>query len=57
MKREGRFIEDVWGVHLNRDVAMPEVVRAKYDRGAGWMARLQRALTGRRPEAGSIERF
>ncbi len=57
MKREGRFIEDVWGVQLNRDVALPEVVRAKYDRGAGWLARLQRALSGRRPEAGSIERW
>ncbi len=57
MKREGRFIEDVWGVQLNRDVAMPEVVRARYDRGAGWLARLQRVLVGRRAEAGSIERY
>jgi sulfite reductase alpha subunit-like flavoprotein len=57
MKREGRFIEDVWGVQLNRDVALPEVVRAKYDRGAGWMTRLQRALIGRRAEAASIERY
>jgi hypothetical protein len=55
MKREGRFIEDVWGVQLNRDAALPEVVRAKYDRGAGWMARLQRALGGGRPDAGSID--
>ncbi|MBA3325419.1 MAG: nitric oxide synthase oxygenase, partial [Rhodobacteraceae bacterium] len=57
LKREDRFIEDVWGVQLNRDVALPEVVRAKYDRGAGWLARLQRALSGGRAEAGSIERF
>lgn len=57
MKAEGRFIEDVWGVQLNRDVALPEVVRAKYDRGAGWMSRLQRAFGGRRAEAGSIERW
>jgi nitric oxide synthase oxygenase domain/subunit/sulfite reductase alpha subunit-like flavoprotein/hemoglobin-like flavoprotein len=57
MKREGRFIEDVWGVQLNRDVALPEVVRAKYDRGAGWVARLGRAFAGRGAEAGSIERW
>ncbi|MBP7242605.1 nitric oxide synthase oxygenase [Amaricoccus sp.] len=57
MKGEGRFIEDVWGVQLNRDVALPEVVRAKYDRGAGWFARLGRALAGRRGDAGSIERW
>ncbi len=57
MKREGRFIEDVWGVQLNRDVALPELVREKYDRGAGWLARLQRALGGKRPDPASIERF
>jgi len=57
MKREGRFIEDVWGVQLNREVALPEVVRSRYDRGAGWLGRLQRALGGKRAEACSIERF
>lgn len=57
MRREDRLIEDVWGVQLNRDVALPEVVRARYDRGAGWLARLQRALSGRRADAGSIERW
>lgn len=57
MKREDRFIEDVWGVQLNREVALPEVVRAKYDRGAGWFTRLSRALGGRRPEAGAIELY
>ncbi len=55
LKREGRLIEDVWGVQLNRDVALPEMVRAKYDRGAGWLARLQRVLGGRRSDAGAIE--
>jgi sulfite reductase alpha subunit-like flavoprotein len=54
MRREGRYIEDVWGVQLNHDVAMPEVVRSKYDRGATWLSRLQRALTGRRPPGGAI---
>ncbi|MBP7003677.1 MAG: hypothetical protein KBB57_19345, partial [Amaricoccus sp.] len=57
MKRQGRYIEDVWGVQLNRDVALPEVVRAKYDQGAGWLARLGRAFVGRRAEGGSIERL
>ncbi len=57
LKREGRFIEDVWGVQLNRDVALPELVRAKYDRGAGWLARLQRVLGGRRADAGGIEMY
>lgn len=55
MKREDRFIEDVWGVQLNRDVALPEVVRAKYDQGAGWFTRLSRALGARRAEAGAID--
>ncbi len=54
MRAEGRYIEDVWGVQLNRDVALPELVRSKYDRGASWLGRLQRALTGRTPESGSI---
>jgi sulfite reductase alpha subunit-like flavoprotein len=54
MRGEGRLIEDVWGVQLNREVALPEMVRARYDRGARWLARLQRALTGRAPQAGSI---
>jgi nitric oxide synthase oxygenase domain/subunit/sulfite reductase alpha subunit-like flavoprotein/hemoglobin-like flavoprotein len=54
MRAEGRYIEDVWGVQLNRDVAMPEMVRSKYDQGASWFARLQRALTGGAPGGGSI---
>lgn len=57
LKRDGRYIEDVWGVQLNRDVALPEMVRAKYDRGANWFGRLQRALTGRRTQTGSIAHF
>ncbi len=57
MRREGRLIDDVWGVQLNRDVALPEMVRGRYDRGAGWLARLQRALGGGRPHPGAIERF
>ncbi len=57
IKTEGRFVEDVWGVHLNRDTALPEMMKAKYDRGAGWMARLQRALIGGRIDATAIERF
>ena len=42
-------------MQLNRDVALPEVVRAKYDQGAGWFTRLSRALGARRPEAGAID--
>lgn len=57
MRAEGRLIEDVWGVQLNRDVALPEMVRAKYDAGAGWFARLQRALTGKRPDQTAIARY
>jgi sulfite reductase alpha subunit-like flavoprotein len=57
MKAEGRMVEDVWGVQLNRDVALPEMVRAKYDAGAGWLSRLQRALTGRRPDQEAIRRY
>jgi sulfite reductase alpha subunit-like flavoprotein len=57
MKREERFVEDVWGVQLNRDVALPEVVRARYERGANWLARLQHALLGRKAPSGSILRI
>ncbi len=57
MRRSGRFIEDVWGVQLNRDTAMAEVMRARYDRGSTWLGRIGRAITGRRPDQGSIERL
>lgn len=57
LRRDGRYIEDVWGVQLNRDVALPEMVRAKYDRGAGWMIRLQRALSKRKSPNGAIMRL
>lgn len=54
MRREGRLIEDVWGVQLNRDVALTEVVRAKYNSGATWFSRLQRALVGSAPTKTSV---
>ncbi|WP_299132562.1 nitric oxide synthase oxygenase [uncultured Amaricoccus sp.] len=57
LRADGRYIEDVWGVQLNRDVALPEMVRAKYDQGSGWLMRLQRALTGRKPRTGSIVQY
>lgn len=57
MKAEGRYIEDVWGVQLNHALALPEMVRAKYDQGSGWFGRLQRAFGGRAPESGSIRRY
>ena len=57
LRADGRYIEDVWGVQLNREVALPEMVRAKYDQGSGWMTRLQRALIGRRPRTGSIVQY
>ena len=57
MKAEGRYIEDVWGVQLNRAIALPEMVRSRYDRGAGWLGRIQQVLTGRMPDSGSILRY
>jgi sulfite reductase alpha subunit-like flavoprotein len=57
MKAEGRYIEDVWGVQLNRAIALPEMVRSRYDRGAGWLGRIQQVLTGRIPDSGSILRY
>lgn len=56
MKDEGRFIEDVWGVTLNREVAMPEIVQFRYNQGAGWLRRIQRALVGKRSDTDAIER-
>lgn len=57
MKAEGRYIEDVWGVQLNRAIALPEMVRTKYDQGSGWLGRIQQVLTGRLPDSGSILRY
>ncbi|MGY6632778.1 MAG: nitric oxide synthase oxygenase [Alkalilacustris sp.] len=46
MRREGRYIGDIWGVQLNYDIAVPEMVRANYNRGASWLRRLRRSLNG-----------
>lgn len=57
LRESGRYIEDVWGVQLNRTVALPEVVRDRYDQGGGWIRRLSRKLgTGQRTSA-AIERY
>ena len=44
MRKEGRYIGDIWGVQLNYEVAVPELVQAKYNRGAGWLRQLRRSL-------------
>ena len=53
----GRYMEDVWGVQLNRDVALAEVVRDRYDQGAGWLTRLTRKLGTGRPSSSAICRY
>ena len=57
LRESGRYLEDVWGVQLNRSVALPEVVRDRYDQGGGWIRRLTRKLSsGQRVET-AIRRF
>ncbi|CAN5796843.1 hypothetical protein BH23PSE1_BH23PSE1_05010 [soil metagenome] len=57
MRETERYLEDVWGIHLNREVALAEVVREKYDQGAGWLSRLSRVFGARRSEMEAVRRY
>lgn len=57
MRESGRYIEDVWGVQLNRSVALPEVVRDRYDQGGGWIRRLGRKLGAAQRVNPAIRRY
>lgn len=57
MRETGRYMEDVWGVQLNRTVALPEVVRDRYDQGKGWVSRLGRKLSASQWVLPAIRRY
>lgn len=57
LREGGRYMEDVWGIQLNRSVALPEVVREKYDQGGGWVRRLGRKLGANQRVISSIRRY
>ena len=57
MREGGRYIEDVWGVQLNRDLAMAEAEREAYDQGNGWLRRLTRKLGAVRQPSPAIRRY
>ena len=57
MRKEGRYIGDIWGVQLNYDVAVPELVQANYNRGARWLRQLRRSLNRGTGNPGSIRTF
>jgi len=56
LREAGRYLEDVWGVQLHREVMLAEVVREKYDQGSGWLNRLTRAFGARRAYSEAILR-
>jgi sulfite reductase alpha subunit-like flavoprotein len=57
LRDSGRYMEDVWGVQLNRDVALPEILRERYDQGGGWVRRLGRKLGTSRRATPAIRRY
>jgi nitric oxide synthase oxygenase domain/subunit/sulfite reductase alpha subunit-like flavoprotein/hemoglobin-like flavoprotein len=44
MRDDGRFVEDVWGVHLNRTVALKKIADERYSQGARWFDLMKRRL-------------
>ena len=57
MRREGRYIADIWGLQLHYDVAVAEMVKTQYNRGANWLKRLRRTLSGEPEMIDSIRRY
>jgi nitric oxide synthase oxygenase domain/subunit/sulfite reductase alpha subunit-like flavoprotein/hemoglobin-like flavoprotein len=57
LRESGRYLEDVWGVQLHRDVMLAQVAREKYDQGSGWLNRLTRAMGARRASSEAILRY
>ena len=57
MRREGRYIADIWGLQLHYDVAVAEMVQAQYNRGATWLRRLRWSLSGAPPAVDSIRKY
>ena len=57
MRREGRYIGDIWGLQLHYDVAKAEMIQARYNRGAAWLKRLRNSLKVGPAKVDSIRRF
>lgn len=57
MRQDGRYIGDIWGIQMNHDIAVPAMIHAHYNRGAGWFARLRRSLTGRPAAIANIRKY
>ena len=57
MRREGRYIADIWGLQLHYDVAVAEMVQTQYNRGATWLRRLRWSLSGEPPAVDSIRTY
>jgi nitric oxide synthase oxygenase domain/subunit/sulfite reductase alpha subunit-like flavoprotein/hemoglobin-like flavoprotein len=57
LRESGRYLEDVWGVQLNRSLALQEVARERYDQGSGWIRRLGRKLGATQSTTAAIRRY
>lgn len=57
MRLDGRFIGDIWGIQLNYDVAMPEIIHEKYHRGTRWLKQLRQSLTGQPSKTACIRKY
>ena len=44
MRADGRYVEDVWGVHLNRPAALKKIADERYSQGVRWLDRMKRSL-------------
>lgn len=57
LREGGRYLEDVWGLQLNRDLVLGEVVQDRYNQGNGWVRRLGRKLGATRRGNPAIVRY
>jgi len=57
LRESGRYMEDVWGIQLNRTMAMQEAVRDRYDQGASWIRRLGRTFAASQKIIPAIQRL
>jgi cytochrome P450/NADPH-cytochrome P450 reductase len=53
MRRDGRYVEDVWGVQLTNAAAVSEIARARYSQGALWLERMRRVVGVSSPARGN----
>ncbi len=57
LRAEGRLIEDIWGIQLNHSLSVSEMLDEKYNSGAKWFARLQRAFSRKPISSIAIRRY